>query len=93
MFKCKICLEKDKQIEFLKTQNKDLYDRLMAFNKDAFTYYKAETKTGEPLFPFAVDKDGKQFSYKDSNPNKTNDEVLRAMGEDSISVEEPVESK
>ena len=88
MFRCKICREKEKQIEFLKEQNKDLYDRLMAFNKDAFTYYKAETKTGEPLYPYGLDKDGKPFSYEETNPQQTNDEVIRAMGEEPITVED-----
>lgn len=86
---CETCSEKDKYIEFLKEQNKDLYDRLMAFNKDAFIHYKAETRSGEPLFPYGVDEKGKPISYKDTDPAKTNDEIFRAMGEDSFSVEEP----
>ena len=90
MFRCKICLAKDKHIEFLEKQNKDLYDRLMAFNKDAFAHYKAETRSGKPLFPYGVDEKGKPIDYKDTNPAKTNDEIFRAMGEDSFSVEEPV---
>lgn len=89
MFNCKTCLEKDKHILFLEKQNKDLYDRLMAFNKDAFTYYKAETKQGEPLYPQGLDKDGKVFSYKDQDPQKAREEIFRAMGEDPITVEEP----
>lgn len=88
MFKCKACLEKDKIIDFLKGQNKDLYDRLMAFNKDAFTYYKAENKQGGPLYPWAVDKDGKRFSYQDADPEEAKSDVLRAMGEEPITVED-----
>lgn len=88
MFKCKSCIEKDKHIAFLENQNKDLYDRLMAFNKDAFTYYKAEIKQGEDLFPIAVDKDGKVFSYKDTNSEEAREDVLRAMGEQPITVED-----
>ena len=89
MFRCKGCIEKDKHIEFLEKQNKDLYDRLMAFNKDAFLHYKAETKSGGSLFPHGVDEKGKPISYKDTNPAETNQEIFRAMGEDSFSVEEP----
>jgi len=88
MFKCKICAEKDKQIEFLKAQNKDLYDRLMAFNKDAFTYYKAETKSGKALYPFAINEKGEVFDYKDIDPAKAKEEIFRAMGEEPITVEE-----
>lgn len=91
MFKrkpCAICAEKDKVIELLKAQNKDLYDRLMAFNEKAFTYYKAETKSGEPLYPVGIDKDGKEFSYKDVNIKEAQDEVYRAFGEEMIMVEE-----
>ncbi len=91
MFECKRCPEKDKHIEFLEKQNKDLYDRLMAFNKDAFVHYKAESRVGEPLFPIGLDKDGKSFSYKSTDPTKTNEEVYRAMGEEPINVEEPME--
>lgn len=85
---CAVCGEKDKIIEFLKAQNKDLYDRLMAFNEKAFTYYKAETKTGEQLFPIGLDKDGKEFSYKDVNIKEAQDEVYRAFGEEMVMVEE-----
>lgn len=89
MFKCVSCIEKDKLISFLKEQNKDLYDRLMAFNKDAFLYYKAETKTGPPLYPTGVDKNGEKFSYEDTSPIKARDEIFRAMGEETITVDEP----
>lgn len=89
MFKCRICLEKEKTIEFLKKQNKDLYDRLMAFNENAFTHYKAETKSGEPLFPHGVDAKGEPINYEGTDPTQTNQEILRSMGEDSYSVEEP----
>lgn len=91
MFKrkpCNICTEKEKVIEFLKSQNKDLYDRLMAFNERAFTYYKAETKSGEPLFPVGVDKDGNVFSYKDTDIKEAKDEIFRAFGEEIITVED-----
>ncbi len=93
MFGCKRCPEKDKHIEFLEKQNKDLYDRLMAFNKDAFVHYKAETRSGELLFPYGVDEKGKPLNYKDTNPAITNDEIFRAMGEEPITVEEPAEKK
>jgi len=91
MFRCKSCREKDKIISFLKEQNKDLYDRLMAFNKDAFVHYKAETKTGKPLYPIGLDKDGKQINYGDTDPVVARDEIFRAMGEEPITVEEPEE--
>ncbi len=87
MFRCKLCIEKDKLISFLKEQNKDLYDRLMSFNHDAFVHYKAETKSGKVLFPFAFDDKGK-LDYKDTDPVKTTDEIFRAMGEEPITVEE-----
>ena len=88
MFKCRVCGEKDKHIEFLEKQNKDLYDRLMAFNRDAFSVYQAEKKEGEPLFPIGIDAQGKLVSYKDTEPEKTNDEIFRAYGEDIYEVEE-----
>lgn len=91
-FKCRICQEKDKRIAFLEQQNKDLYDRLMAFNKDAFTYYKAETKKGSDLFPIGMDKDGKVFSYENTDIEGAREEVLRAYGEEIITVEEPQET-
>lgn len=86
-FKCSRCQEKDKHISFLEKQNKDLYDRLMSFNKDAFVHYKAETKSGPLLYPFAFDEKGR-LDYKDTNPEKTTDEIFRAMGEEPITVEE-----
>ena len=99
MFNCKICIEKDKRIEALCKANeklqehiKDLYDRLMAFNKDAFTYYKAETKSGKPLFPHGVDAKGRIINYEGTDPTETNEEILRSMGEDNINVEEPEEA-
>jgi hypothetical protein len=88
MFKCRVCSEKDKQIAFLEEQNKDLYDRLMSFNQDAFVYYKTQSNQGEPLYPYAEDMKGKRFSYKDTSPSETNEQVFRAMGEDPITVEE-----
>ena len=129
MFQCKVCLEKDKQIEELKTrikngyekvkkhidknniwldnevkkleekhhrdinelkiEKKDLLDRLMAFNENAFVYYKAETKSGKPLFPHGTDAKGKPINYEGTDPTETNEEILRSMGEDIITVEEP----
>lgn len=85
---CTVCAEKDKVIEFLKAQNKDLYDRLMAFNEKAFTYYKAETKSGELLFPVGVDKDGNAFSYADTDIKEAKDEIFRAFGEEIVTVED-----
>lgn len=85
--KCRCCAEKDKHIEFLEKQNKDLHDRLMAFNKDAFCYYKAETKQGEPLYPVGMALDGKIFSYKDVDMKKAADDTFRAMGEEPITVD------
>lgn len=90
MFKCNKCLEKDKFIEFLKAQNKDLYDRLMAFNKDAFTYYKAEVKDGSPLYPFGVDEKGKIIDYKDINSDEADEEIFRAIGEQPVTIEEKI---
>lgn len=88
MFDCKICKEKDKHIEFLEKQNKDLYDRLMAFNQDAFLNYKAETKQGEPLYPFGIDEKGKLIHYKDINLEEANSDALRMIGEQPITVED-----
>ena len=88
MFECKKCQEKDKFIEFLKAQNKDLYDRLMAFNNDAFVHYKAETKQGELLYPFGIDEKGKLFDYKEANLEEAGSDALRAMGEQPVNVEE-----
>ena len=85
---CSTCAEKDKIIDFLKSQNKDLYDRLMAFNEKAFIHYKAETKTGAPLFPIGVDKDGNEFSYKDTDIKEAQDEMFRAFGEEIVTVED-----
>ena len=86
MFRCKLCSEKEKLVEFLKAQNKDLYDRLMSFNEKAFLNYKAETRSGEPLFPVGVDKDGNVFSYKDTNIKEAQDEMFRAFGEEIVTV-------
>lgn len=88
MFKCQTCKEKDKHIEFLEKQNKDLYDRLMAFNKEAFAHYKAESRTTEALYPFGMDKDGQIFSYADRKPEKMQEDVFRAIGEDMVTVED-----
>lgn len=88
MFKCRACAEKDKHIRFLEEQNKDLYDRLMAFNKDAFVYYKAENKKGEDLYPIGITEDGKLYNYKDMDLEKAREEEFRAFGENPISVED-----
>ena len=88
MFKCKICEQKDKLIEILQSQNKDLLDRLMSFNPDVFSLYKQETKQGEPLYPFGIDEKGKLFDYKDVNLEEANSDTLRAMGEQPINVED-----
>ena len=89
MFDCKVCSAKDRHIEFLEIQNKDLYDRLMAFNKDAFLHYKAESRVGgELLYPKAVDVNGDRFSYEGSDPQESNSEILSAMGEDPVTVED-----
>lgn len=89
MFKCKLCAEKDRVIDLLKEQNKDLHDRLMSFNERQFLSYGAEKRSNGPLFPLAVDKDGKQFSYKDVNIKEAETEVYRAFAEEPVTVEEP----
>jgi hypothetical protein len=91
MFKCKLCSEKDKLIEYLKAQNKDLQDRILAFAKEAFVYYKAEQKNQEPLFPVGVDEKGELFNYKGVDLEKQKEEIMRAYGEESYAVEEQVE--
>ena len=88
MFKCKNCSEKEKIIELLREQNKDLLDRLMSFNQQAFTVYNAEKKQGDKLFPVAMDKDGQIFSYKDTDLQEAKDEMFRAFGEDPLTVED-----
>ncbi len=88
MFSCQVCPEKDKLIEFLKAQNKDLHDRLMSFNERQFLNFKAEERSREPLYPTGVDKDGKVFSYKDASPEQAEEDVKRAVGEDVITVED-----
>lgn len=93
MFKCQACIAKDAIIEMLKEQNKDLLNRLMSFNKDAFIAYQAETKQGEPLFPIGVDAQGKQFSYKDTDLEKRREEEFRAFGEEFITVEDDEKDK
>ena len=92
---CEVCAEKEKQIELLKniisdlkSQNKDLSDRFMSLNERAFLNFKAETRAHEPLYPVGVDSTGKQFSYKDSDPEKTKEEIQRAFGEEVINVED-----
>ena len=90
MFKCQTCSEKDKIIEFLKEQNKDLLDRLMAFNKDAFTYYNAEKKIGEPLYPIGVNDKGEIVDYKTLDITKANQDMFNAFGEEPIEVEDKV---
>ncbi len=88
MFNCKLCIEKEKRIESLEARNKDLLDRLMAFNANAFTHYKAENKTGDPLFPQALDEDtGKVFSYGEEKPDKIKTDIYNAMGEEAVMVE------
>ena len=88
MFNCKGCEEKERTIQFLKEQNKDLMDRLMAFSKDALVIYNAEKQPKEPLFPIATDKDGKVFTYKDMNLHEAKDDIFRAFGEEVVTVEE-----
>lgn len=88
---CKVCAEKEKQITFLKEQNKDLYDRLMAFNQQAFTVYNAEKKPVEQLYPIGIDEKGKVFSYKDTNLEKQQEEMFKAFGEEPITVEDKPE--
>jgi len=88
MFNCKLCIEKDKRIEALEAQNRDLMDRLMSFNANAFTHYKAENKSKEPLFPQALDEvENKVFSYGDEKPDKIKTDVLAAVGEEAVFVE------
>jgi len=89
MFTCRICKEKDKQIEYLKKQNQDLQDRILAFAKDAFVYYKAEQKnTKEDLFPVGMDEKGNVFKYDKADLEQQKEEVFRAFGEDEILVQE-----
>jgi hypothetical protein len=88
MFRCKVCEEKSKVIARLEAQNKDLLDRLMAYSKEALCYYKAETKEAKVLYPIGVDNDGKLIDYKDLDIDKAQEEVFRAMGEESMSVED-----
>lgn len=88
MFKCQTCKEKDRHIDFIEKQNKDLYDRLMAFNKEAFAHYKAESRTTEALYPFGMDKNGEMFSYNSQKLNKIQEDVSRAMCEDMVTVED-----
>ena len=88
MFNCKQCEEKEKLIDYLKSQVKDLTDRLMAFNSDAFYRYKQETKELPPLYPEGVDDKGVRFSYKEMDTEKAKDEIFRAMGEEPINVED-----
>lgn len=88
MFRCKICEEKDKVIKILTEQNKELHDRVMAFNERAFVTFQAEKKQGKPLFPIGIDAQGKPFNYKDTDLNTMRDETFRAFGEEPIEVEE-----
>ena len=88
MFECKVCLEKDKRIIYLENLVKDLNNRLLAFSKEAFTYYKSQEKNPEPLYPTAISEDGKIIDYKDMDLEKANEDIFRAFGENPITVEE-----
>jgi hypothetical protein len=62
-------------------------DRLMAYSKEAFIYYKQENKELPPIYPVGVDEKGIIFSHKDFDPEKAEQEVLNAMGDDYINLE------
>jgi len=86
--KCRACKEKEEIIKLLKDQNAELFDRVMAFTKDAFITYQAEKKTGEPLYPIGTDEKGEKFSYKDLNVKQAEQDVLNALGEEPVEVED-----
>lgn len=89
MFKCDKCKEKDAFITFLKEQNKDLHDRLMAFNKEAFSYYKAENGNNrETLYPRGVDEKGEIVDYSKFDIEQMRVETLRAWEENPRIVED-----
>jgi len=89
MFKCKLCKEKEKLIEILIKQNKELHDRLMSFNERQFLNFKAEERSDKPLYPYGVDSDGKVIDYKNVDIKEAQDDVFRAFGEEPVTVEEP----
>ena len=90
MFKCKLCIEKDRIIELLRTQVLDLHDRLMAYNREAFTAYKQENKSNDlpPLYPMGIDSKGKLMDYKDMDKEKAEEDIVRAFGEEFIEVDD-----
>ncbi len=88
MFECKVCAANKEYIIFLEGQVKELQDRLMSFASDAFTRYKAETKTGEVLYPNGIDESGQEIDYSKIDLKKLEDETFRAFGEEPITVED-----
>jgi hypothetical protein len=67
--------------------NKDLLDRLMSFNQDAFNRYQAEVKPKTPLYPSAIDESGKEIVYNDS-AEKQADEAWKLLSGEPINVDE-----
>jgi hypothetical protein len=88
MFKCKSCLSKDKEIEYLRIQNKDLLDRIMAFTKDTLYTYKKETGDLPPLYPYSLDDKGAIVSEETTDIKSAKEDIYRAFAEEPITVEE-----
>ena len=89
-FTCKLCIEKEKLISVLIKQNKDLHDRLMSFNERQFLNFKAEERSTKPLYPYGIDSKGKPIDYQNINIKESQEEIFRALGEDPLTVEEPI---
>lgn len=85
--KCLVCEQLKYQNEYLQKQVKDLLDRLMAFNQDAFIRYQAEVKPKENLYPSAIDEKGNQIIYN-SNPEEAEAEAMKILGGNPITVDE-----
>ena len=86
---CVLCSEKDKQIDYLQKQNKELLDRFMAYSKEALYNYKKESGELPPLYPFSVDDKGNIISEEATDIKQAKEEIFRAFAEDPITVEEP----
>lgn len=86
-FKCQKCILLESLLAEERRINKELLDRLMSFNRDAFSTYQAEIKPKTNLYPSAVNEKGEEIVYND-NPEKVESEAWKILGGEPATVDE-----